>query len=157
VLFSILAVTLLGEKAPEPLAGLDDGSSPTSPSGFDEPGLINGAVGLAEGDCFVGTSSVSAVGCDEPHDGEVYVVLEHPADAGEDFPGDNVVAAFADGQCFPRFEGYVGRRYAESALDYTIIYPTEEGWERIDDREILCVLVTLDGSRLTGSSRGSGR
>jgi hypothetical protein len=41
-------------------------------------------------------------------------------------------------------------------LYITWLAPTEESWDELDDREIVC-MVASDNGNLTGSMRGTGR
>ncbi len=130
-------------------------------------GLVVAACGgksafdLAVGDCFDDPSSfdevttVAAVSCDEPHDNEVSANVQMTGGSG--YPGDDVVASFADDACFDAFEKYVGTTYAESSLDYAWLSPTRQSWEERDDRTVTCIVYDAELAKLTGSVRASGR
>ncbi len=114
---------------------------------------------LEVGDCFDDPDGsvdevyeVPIVGCEEPHDNEVYAIHEL---ANGDFPGDAEVAESAQMGCIERFAGYVGTPYAESELFATWLFPTEMSWGA-GDREVICVLFAEDGP-LEGSMQDSGR
>jgi hypothetical protein len=114
---------------------------------------------VAPGDCFDDPdtaadeiSDVELVDCDEPHDNEVYAVVE--LEDG-DYPGDDVVLARAQDVCLDAFESYVSEPYATSELFATWIVPTQGSWSD-GDREVVCVLFDGDGP-LEGSMRDSGR
>jgi hypothetical protein len=95
------------------------------------------------------------VDCAQPHMLEVFVQTEHPAAVGEPYPGDPALGAFAEEQCTgPAFAGYVGRDFESSSLDAYWTYPDEQTW-KANDRELLCMLATTDGS-LTRPAQGSG-
>jgi hypothetical protein len=122
---------------------------------------------LEVGDCYNdpedGSNQVAelaTVSCDEPHDNEVFAVINHPAGEGEAFPGTEELDLFAEEECVPPFEEYVGRDYLESELFLYSIKPTEETWAR-GDREVVCALYAVDEEGNTvetdGSMRGSGR
>ncbi len=122
-----------------------------------------GAFRIRLGDCVNGlgfsaetyeVESVTGVPCSEPHEAEVYLAFN--MDGGSTYPGEQAVFADGDERCYNAFEPFVGRDYATSALDFTYLYPTKESWEQIDDREILCMIVSVDNSLITGSSRGTG-
>jgi hypothetical protein len=100
-------------------------------------------------------ATIDAVACEQPHDVEVAVVLEHPAAPGADFPGTDAVDGYATDQCLLRFEEYVGAPYATSSLDVAFVAPGEDGWDD-GDRRIACVLYPADFGPLTGSVRGTG-
>jgi hypothetical protein len=98
-------------------------------------------------------SSVPDVDCGEPHDNEVFALLQYP---GDTFPGVDVMLDEANELCIGDFEAYVGLSYDESELDVYPFVPTEASWDN-DDREIVCALYALDLSKLTGSMRGAAR
>ena len=106
------------------------------------------------GDC-VDIDERTIVPCDEPHDGELYLQLDHPAERGVPYPGTRAIEAFGDEQCTVAFAGYVGRDYASSEYDFVYRYPDQPGWDA-NDREILCFVVNPDESPLTGTVKGSG-
>jgi hypothetical protein len=115
----------------------------------DPPDLISSADALIE--------SFVAVPCSEPHDNEVYALVDHPAGDDQPFPGIDALDEYGAGVCFSAFRPYVGRSYESSELDFFSFTPSEEGWERIDDREIICALYEVNLARLTGSMRGTRR
>jgi hypothetical protein len=110
------------------------------------------------GECFEEPENIGAidefetVDCDEPHFGEVYDKFDIE---GDDYPGDEAVEQQAQDGCLASFEEYVGIPYAESIYGYFPIRPNEETWNDADDREVICVLTSLDQSELTGSKRGA--
>ena len=126
--------------------------------------LVVGACGagnvfsLEVGQCFDNpdatdeVSDVPIVECSTAHDNEVYYLFDLP---DGDYPGLSAVQLAADDGCFAQFEPYVGQTYAESALGYWALYPTEGSWDQ-NDREIVCVLSDYEDGQLTGSMRGSG-
>lgn len=107
---------------------------------------------LLESDGFVVTGTTT-VDCAEPHDAEVYLKGTFPESS---FPGDTYLAEEADVTCLGAFEGYVGTPYADSIYYYDWLVPTEDAWDD-GDRELLCTIVSGDGSRLVGSAFASGR
>lgn len=105
------------------------------------------------GDAEVVTD-IEVVGCEEPHDNEVFHVFELE---GDDFPGQDAAAAAAEDACYgATFEDYVGQPFATSEVEVFAITPTRESWEKADDREVVCVLKVPD-ERVEGSLQGSGR
>jgi hypothetical protein len=115
-----------------------------------------GVFSMQVGDCIndidFGASEISeglGVPCSEPHVYEVYyeTFLE-----GLDLES---IKQMADEECLSGFESYVGVPFKESALYYSVLFPSPESYDE-GDREITCLLVTEDGSKLTGSMRGSG-
>lgn len=104
----------------------------------------------SDGSVVTGTTTVD---CTEPHDAEVYLTGTFPESS---FPGDSYLAGEADVTCLNAFESYVGTPYADSIYYYDWLVPTEDSWES-GDRELLCAIVSGDGSRLVGSAFASGR
>jgi hypothetical protein len=136
--------------------------------------VLNGVLGAAGGeadifqievgDCFIGAdmatsladtevSEVPTVDCAEEHDSEVYHIEVLPEG---DFPGTASIEASATEVCESKFEEFVGISYLESEIYYSTFTPLEEGWNTIDDREIVCYLVT-NGEMVTGSLAGAAR
>lgn len=114
------------------------------------------------GDCFDDDASeeevvseLAAVPCAEPHDNEAYAVFDL-ASGDDEWPGDDSVLLEASQGCFDRFEAFAGIAYADSALDFFPITPTEESWDA-GDREVICAIYNLDLAKLTGSARDSAR
>jgi hypothetical protein len=129
----------------------------------DETGAIigEGAVGAFEmrvGDCFYDGStftsnevdSVPGVPCSQPHDNEVYAVFDVTAAS---FPGE-AIAEMAHEGCLERFETFVGKDYESSSLDIATLYPSQESWQRQNDREVICAVYDMEAEKLTGSVKG---
>ena len=136
----------------EPEAPRDDAGAVESEGAVD-------ALELAVGDCVQepteaseGVASLTAVPCDQPHDGEVYSTFDLPD--GE-FPGDEEVAAAGEPQCEEDFAAYVGVPFSESQLSVTTLYPSRETWEQRDDREYVCI--ALGSEELTASVKDSAQ
>ncbi len=106
---------------------------------FDDPELVDGRV-----------RDVPIVECDEPHDNEVYALVELPDGA---FPGAEAIVEQADEACTAEFERYVGIDYASSIYFASYFSPSEESWEA-GDRTIVCYAYSPDGP-LEGSVRGA--
>jgi hypothetical protein len=113
------------------------------------------------GDCFndqalsseeVEIASVKGVPCSEPHDNEVFALINLTHDK---FPGDEAMETIAFDACLERFESFVGRDYDSSSLDIFPIYPTRDGWNELNDREVVCAVYDLDLKKLSGSMRGT--
>ncbi len=133
-------------------ASRDDSGAITSAGAVD-------AFDMHVGDCFDDTafgatdvSELPGVPCSDPHDNEVYALW----DISGSWPGDENVEELAYQGCFDRFEAAIGRSYEDSVIDYTVIYPSEESWNRLDDREVICVAYHMEFEKLTGSVLGSG-
>jgi hypothetical protein len=116
-----------------------------------------GAFRLQVGDCLDAAiegqvNSLPVVPCGDEHTGEVFHLFDLP---DGDFPGDDIISAAAADGCIAAFEGYVGLDFASPRYDISSLNPTQEAWDEIDDREIVCTLSDVAGARLTGSAAGS--
>lgn len=128
----------------------DDGS-------ITESGEV-GAFRIQLGDCINGAmtglvESVEGVPCSTPHDAEVYHAFLLPDGV---YPGDASVGESASNGCYNAFEPFVGHEYATSIYDISSLSPTQESWDGLRDREVLCLMVNYDGTKKTGSARGTG-
>jgi hypothetical protein len=109
--------------------------------------------GFAAGDCYrrSGWDQVRWAPCDEPHDGEVLLVLEHPADGATKHPGNGALSNWAAPRCDAAFASYVGRpEGADDELTYQMWRPEGQAWAE-GDRTIVCVVVNETGAILPGS------
>lgn len=99
--------------------------------------------------------SVRARPCGEPHDMEVYAVLEYPSVSGTTYPGDDILTDWGFDKCFGGFQQYIGSSYQSVPdIDITIFWPSEEAWDQ-DDRTVHCLMIPYeDGAKLTGSLLG---
>jgi hypothetical protein len=130
-------------------------------SGADKAGAST-LFRLQAGDCFrssAGTSGrtveikdVTTLPCTDPHEGEVFAVVTHPAAKDAPYPGDDAVADFASGECLTRFPIYTGATYDNSDLELATVRPDHDSWSEKDDRDVACVLYQ-QGAALTGSRR----
>jgi hypothetical protein len=119
-------------------------------------------VSYTTGTCLEGiTSSTDLVSqaprpvdCGTAHDGEV--VGTFSLDAATVYPGNAGLRSAAGQGCPPLFAAYVGIDFTASALDILPVVPTGVAWQA-GTREISCVALTTDGSKLTGSVKGTGR
>ena len=98
-------------------------------------------------------ASVPTVDCADPHDNEIYALFDL---GGDTFPGDDATVELAYQGCYDRFEEFVGQAYETSVLEFGPFYPTGDGWNDLDDREVICFLYDIDLKKLTGSMAGSG-
>jgi hypothetical protein len=151
--FVVAAIIAFAVLAPGPFGRLVDAFAPS-----------NVEVGrLTVGQCFDGAPmsgtepelaiAVRVIDCAQPHEAELYAVLERPAGA---YPGDAALTEWADLGCYERFEPYVGVAAEASSLQYAFFYPSSESWLQ-GDRTVQCMVVGPAGEKLTGSVRGSGR
>ena len=135
------------------------------------PAEIRGAVvtqfSLGVGDCFnrleylaAGQSVVitSLISCDQPHDHQIYHLLNYPAPHPSIYPGDDVMIEFAVQSCYRQFAPWVGNDYETSELDIGVITPPQSNFE--DDvaryRSIHCWIERSDGEPLHGDAYQSG-
>ncbi|WP_250445914.1 septum formation family protein [Actinotalea sp. C106] len=111
------------------------------------------------GDCLesaeMGTevSSLPTVPCDQPHDSEAYASTM--LDDGE-FPGLDEVGTVANDYCLEEFATFVGTDYYDSELEMSTLSPSEDTWTTLDDREVLCLVLDMEGG-VTGSLKGAQR
>ena len=120
------------------------------------------AADLRAGDCFDepqtegDVSEVQHQPCDQPHDAEVFLVLQHPADSTAAYP---VVSGFDDyvgENCVPAFATYTGRDFqTDTEYDLGYFRPTLTGWGE-GDREFTCYITRADGAKLTAPVRATG-
>lgn len=99
-------------------------------------------------------SGVEPVPCRQPHTAEVYVIFDLE---GTEYPDDEGVVAECQLGCLDGFEEFVGREYADSALDVNVIGPSRKSWTLKDDRTVVCSVFDNHGEPLTGSMEGSER
>ncbi len=118
---------------------------------------------LQVGDCFDDPEDlddvvydVAAVPCSEAHDNEVYAVASLADAFPRAFPGQDALWEYSYDVCSGSlFDSYVGTPYPDSSLDVFSLTPTQESWDD-GDREFVCALFRLDGTKLTGTARDSG-
>lgn len=128
-----------------------------------EPSLIEPA-DLRKGDCFndpqQGTPGegylselVEVLPCDEPHEAEVFHVLELELPA---FPTTDELQRESRA-CRGAFRDYVGDGYAGPPLVYSYFSPSERDWNYLGDRTMHCVVLDESGEPLEGSVAGGAR
>ena len=152
--------TEAAEPEPEPRATITSEPDPTETA--DDAETV-GVFDLDVGDCFIESEMDSALGgdevtgiplvdCSEPHDSEFF--LSHDMPEGE-FPGTEAINEEASELCKgDAFTDFVGLPWAESALYAYPLSPTEETWNQLDDREILCYVIDPD-QMVTGTLEGA--
>jgi hypothetical protein len=124
---------------------------------------ISGDVGgLQVGDCIDEPSSTSSITdvqhqpCTEPHDGEVFGLVNHTAPAGATYPPSKQFEDLVDHECVPLLEAYTGRKVSEilaAGLTYAWFYPTQRSWTDSNDRGVTCYVAKDDNSKMVGSVR----
>lgn len=112
------------------------------------------------GDCMQlpapGSDSLTYRDCAEPHDFEVFAIVQHPAPLGAPYPGDEPLVQEGRELCVPHFEPYVGVPLAESQqLLLWRFVPNETNWN-VGNRETWCGVQAKAG-QLRGSVKGSRR
>lgn len=117
-----------------------------------------GQVATAEvGECIVtseipdNVTEIPTVDCTEAHDAQV--VGKFDLEDG-DYPGEDAIVTAADEGCMEEFESFIGAAYADSSLELSRIYPTEETWNQADDREVLCIAVSAEDATESWESSG---
>jgi uncharacterized RDD family membrane protein YckC len=113
---------------------------------------------LQVGDCFdvlnpddPSLISLQGIPCSDEHVFEVFFVEDMPDGA---FPGDDAIFAFANENCLPAFEDYVGTPFDQSAWYATPLGPGEADWEAGIQR-VTCQLHNEGATPVAGSARGS--
>lgn len=91
------------------------------------------------------------VSCSGPR--QVEVSFAGSFDEGP-YPGDLYLTDVATETCLGAFERYVGVSPEQSAYDVDWLLPTEAMWVN-GARQGICLIVTNDGSALTGTVKGS--
>lgn len=111
---------------------------------------------LKLGDCANGSldgatvDAVDKLSCDLPHVYEVYHVFDLRS---QEFPGDDEVGRLAEAGCVAAFERFVGEPYEDSKWFLSYLQPNADGWRRIGDREVVCMVHNEAESKVTGSAR----
>jgi hypothetical protein len=166
-----VGIRLDGEAETETDAGPARDASGAEVPAEDDPSLIEEdpaettlawVADLEAGDCFdqldpdaANVEEVTLLPCTEPHENEVFAVLDLPAEGDVRYDEEQVVID-SEQACIGAFEGYVGNPYDDSALRLFFIYPDRSAWTR-GDRVVTCALYDGGGWPLVGSMADSGR
>jgi hypothetical protein len=109
------------------------------------------------GECFDDpedwSRGITIISCDEPHDNEVFAILEHPAGPGAPYPVPEDPVAWD--VCSEGFVTYVGAPPTETTLTLFPWLPEAGPWEE-GDRSMLCVLYDAALGKLTGTMQDTG-
>jgi hypothetical protein len=117
----------------------------------------NPSLALEAGDCVdiptadseLVISSHQIVSCAEPHVAEYAGSALLSYQDGAPYPGDQVVIQAAGELCLDLFAAHVGSTVDQRAdLDVAVVSPSPDTWQRANDREIGCFVVSADGSLL---------
>ncbi len=93
--------------------------------------------------------------CTLPHQNEVFATVDYP---DPNFPsGVGVLEQFAKQHCVGGFAAYVGRAYETSSYDIDYELPQQATWGNGIRHVIGCLIVPHDGTRLSGSAKGTAR
>ncbi|MFP3988158.1 DUF4190 domain-containing protein [Streptomyces sp. E11-3] len=128
--------------------------------GFREAGKYSDTE-LDKGDCFNTrdgrlegeTYGVQVVPCDTPHHGEVFGTVTL---TGSSYPGEDRALDFAETRCQTLLDDYYGGGVdaLPARVDLYFYAPTARSW-REGDRDVSCLLANVDGSKSSGSLRGT--
>jgi hypothetical protein len=107
----------------------------------DDESVFNAEVG----ECIESISDLSGniselpeTECTEDHEAEIFFLFEHEGD-DDDFPGSSDLEEEAAEDCAgDEFEDYFGVPYSETAIDISMVTPSEESWGE-GDRETICI------------------
>ncbi|MCY9782430.1 septum formation family protein [Nocardiopsis sp. EMB25] len=139
----------------------DAATEEAAPAGPEDTDVFQ----LAVGDCFIvddlntafmseSVSEVPILDCSEEHDAEIFYTYDLPAG---DYPGADAIGTDAGETCSGQaFTDFVGIEYTMSDIYIDAFTPTEDGWNRLDDREVVCYLDT-QGELITGTLEGANR
>lgn len=147
---SMLLPTLLPAIAALTLAGCGATDPPTADVGdcLNISDLEEQMGGADSGEVM----EIPTLDCGEEHDAEVLLVYDLPEGS---LPEQELIDGVVDSQCMPQFETYLGVPYEQSRrFDMFTLYPTQDSWAA-GDREILCLIHTMDGSTVTGTFEGA--
>lgn len=97
----------------------------------------------AEGDI----DSVALVPCAEPHTQEVFALVDSTESA---YPGAAELALWADAACLAQLQSEFGLTLADG-LFVSYLLPSFDGWNKDEDRTVVCVLVFPDRGAVVGS------
>jgi hypothetical protein len=142
----------------------DKADSPTGSSNLpsvvqsETPSASSDDVPLKVGDCINGLldqnldtelkETPPAVACAEPHEGEVFKVIQVK---GTLFPGDSEVQKQAESGCSASALRAYGQATKIKNLEIYYLYPTSKSWT-FGDRDITCLVVN-EKAKMTGSVR----
>lgn len=142
------------------------GKSPAKPDGGSSsdattvPAVPQTKLGaLKAGDCGgppssdVFVASFELTPCTKPHRAEVAGRYQLTAAT---YPGHSLLVTEAYRDCQPLFEAHVGKPFWDSQYDIMTITPSPSSWDT-GDREVICLVVDVDGRALTTAAKDSRR
>lgn len=92
-------------------------------------------------------SDIDVVPCDDPHTQEVFATVSHPEGP---YPGAAAVATWADAACLTELEAELGLTMADGIF-ISYLLPSFDGWNKNQDRTVVCVMVFPDRGSVVGS------
>ncbi len=134
---------------------LDDASTRDQVGRITAPGQV-GILRLRTGDCFIAGEAqvvefVSGVPCSMDHDGEVFAVFDMQDST---WPGATTVESVATRECQARFSSATGLALDAAVARLSAFAPTMDSWN--EDRSIICIATSPDGSMMRGTLTGAG-
>lgn len=135
------------------LAACSDDDDPSRPQGQPVLDVEDATCLLVDAGIGAEVTELPVVDCAVEHTHEVFATVTDEVD--DVYPGMSALEAFAERECYARFEKYVGVNPFDSSLSITWIVPSLDGWNDEDDHDVLCVLASREGVPLTGSARDS--
>lgn len=114
---------------------------------------------LALGECFVspgsklggrapfreGHEEVRVTDCHQPHEGQVYAVIEHPAPRTSDFPGSSEIMEYGLSSCALNFEKNISTSISSSVLSIGVYSPDVSAWRVSRNRALTCFVWSYQG------------
>jgi hypothetical protein len=111
---------------------------------------------LQTGDCFNRADrSFSRVSCGSPHQAEVYGVVAYSPDV-QRYPGGRALEQYGEERCYAEFQPFVGKLYELSALDISVLAPSEAEFQA-GNHQLRCTVRHVENQLLIGSMRDSGQ
>jgi hypothetical protein len=92
-------------------------------------------------------SVIAVVPCMEPHSQEVFATVKHPEGP---YPGAAAVSNWADASCLTQLEADLDLTLADGIF-ISYLLPSFDGWNKNDDRTVICVMVFPDRGSVIGS------
>ncbi len=113
--------------------------------------------GIGVGDCFdypTPTADAVKLACDQPHDAEMYLqdVALGVTDPAAPYPTEAEWQALSTTVCLTGFTDYTGLPFDTSTtLSFSYVYPLIADWPDVSQRNMSCIVVEEDGTKLVGS------
>ncbi len=143
LIYGVIIVAVIATSADRDAAGRITDAGDVSAFSLEVGDCLNG---LKESDNI---SSLPAVPCDQPHEGEVFAMIQLP-DGG--YPGDEKISTDAGDRCSAAFETYAPSSVSDEKIELFYLQPTQLSWAQ-GDREITCI-ATDPSRKRTGSIKG---